>query len=182
MTFHGQASSWTLLLQCNLSVKSLKVCSGTMNRKLKLRVLVMVQERMHVCIHTHTPVLSKIKYLCACKTPESILHHKEYHIVSSHGWPNFQWMNEANVFMMAWKWQEAIISHSLNPLLLRINSHNAERQWTDHSGLFCPAVFQKSSWCSISDSSVLISSFPCVSKGDDHVAKTFRISVCVDQV
>lgn len=36
----------------------------------------------------------------------------------------------------------------------------ADQQWTDHSGLLCPAVFQKSSWCSISDSSVLIYSFP----------------------
>lgn len=32
----------------------------------------------------------------------------------------------------------------------------ADQQWTDHSGLLSPTVFQKSSWCSISDSSVLI--------------------------
>ncbi len=77
----------------------------------------MVQEYTYTLpTYAHTPVLSKVECLCsACKTPESILHHEEYHIVSSHGWPNFQWMNEANMFMMAWKWQEAIISHSLNP-------------------------------------------------------------------
>lgn len=75
--------------------------------------------RIHVYIAdicTHTCVCFQKSSVCsACKTPESILHHEEYHIVSSHGWPNFQWMNEANMFMMAWKWQESIISYSLTP-------------------------------------------------------------------
>lgn len=52
---------------CNATfrVRSLKVCSATMNRKLKLRVLVMVQERMHVCIHTYT-------HLCFQKSSISV--------------------------------------------------------------------------------------------------------------